>query len=351
MSITKLPGLNGLRALSILLVVCCHLGIEYHTVDYLSKIKIIDPFIGLLQDGYLGVNIFFVISGFLITTILVAEEQQTGTISLKNFYARRFLRIFPAYYFLLLVYFIFQLLGWIHLSGYSWLTSFTYTKYLNWKLDWYTAHTWSLSVEEQFYLLWPFIFLLKDKPRKVITISLIVMAPAIRWYIHYHPVWWISELSFFTRIDAICTGCFIALYKDSILSLNTRYWKLLFYSAVVCLFFLRYLPVLTDGTQLDFIWISFGTTYGTIANILIGWIIVYTAYGPQGLWFRVLNNHVLNYLGVLSYSIYLWQEIFTINRDHWFGRLPLNLVCIFIAAILSYYCIERPFLKLKSKFQ
>ncbi len=107
-----IPSLNGLRGLSILFVLIAHIQImSFHLPDG--------------PGGQIGVNIFFVISGFLITYLLLKEEAATGTISLKNFFIRRSLRIFPAFYFLLLVYGVLQLFSVLHISAGSWLSSIT----------------------------------------------------------------------------------------------------------------------------------------------------------------------------------------------------------------------------------
>jgi len=143
----KFPSINGLQALSITFVILSHLDLQYGLLTYFKEVSWINPFVSLLSDGNFGVNVFFVISGFLITSLLLNEEETSGKVSLKNFYIRRTLRIFPAYFFLLLVYFILQLVCYISISKASWLTALTYTKYFNWQLDWYTAHAWSLSVE------------------------------------------------------------------------------------------------------------------------------------------------------------------------------------------------------------
>jgi peptidoglycan/LPS O-acetylase OafA/YrhL len=101
----KYPSLNGLRAISIILVLFHHLGINNNIFQRFSEVDWLDNVLILLQDGHLGVNIFFVISGFLITSIMMNEEKNTNTISLKNFYLKRAFRILPAFYFLLIVYF------------------------------------------------------------------------------------------------------------------------------------------------------------------------------------------------------------------------------------------------------
>jgi peptidoglycan/LPS O-acetylase OafA/YrhL len=346
----RYPSLNGLRAVSIILVIFHHLEYSYNIDRNLINIKWLTPFIDLIEDGPLGVNMFFVISGFLITSLLYEEELATAAISLKNFYTRRILRIFPAYYFLLFVYFILQLLGIISISNASWLTALTYTKYLNWPLDWYTGHAWSLSIEEQFYLFWPLIFIAGDKVRKIAAACLIIIVPVIRLYSFFHPAPWINDLTIFTRIDAIAVGCLFALYKEKIILILSNHWNKLFYFSVIILLFLRYLPTVPYKIHLATFYIPLGLTHGTFASILIALIMMYSIFGPHGVWFKILNSKVLNYIGVLSYSIYLWQQIFIMNTTYWFNQYPFNLVLILIAALFSYYLIERPFLKLKSKF-
>ena len=154
------PSIGGLRAISIILVLMSHLNIKHSIFSNFSNFILIRTFTDFLYDGNFGVNVFFVVSGFLITSILLQEEIWTKKVSLKNFYLRRILRIFPAYYFLLFVYFFLSQSNLIRISNNSWLTSLTFTKYLNWNSDWFTSHLWSLSVEEHFYLLFPLLFIL-----------------------------------------------------------------------------------------------------------------------------------------------------------------------------------------------
>src|SRR5882757_1651062 len=195
---TYIPSLNGLRALSILSVLLVHVNIQnFHNNFWFP----------LLLDRELGVNIFFVLSGFLITTLLLQEEREERGISLKNFYLRRTFRIFPVYYILLLVYFILQLSGVLHFITPSWITSLTYTKYFNWNNDWETAHLWSLSVEEHFYLIWPFIFKYFRKYRNAFAWLIILSVPVIRIIYVKYPIDLINRLTIFQKGDALMWGC------------------------------------------------------------------------------------------------------------------------------------------------
>ena len=145
----KLASLDGLRAVSIVLVVMEHL----HRTNGFPQGGF-DNFAG--DYGRLGVTIFFVISGFLITTLLLREEDKAGRVSLWRFYARRALRIIPAFLMFMFAIVAAERLGWVQLNPGDLTASFTYT--VNYKPDrsWDIGHLWSLSVEEQFYLLWPF---------------------------------------------------------------------------------------------------------------------------------------------------------------------------------------------------
>jgi peptidoglycan/LPS O-acetylase OafA/YrhL len=350
MRLERYPSLNGLRAISIILVILHHLSIQNDIFKNLSEVNSLQPLIYFLQDGHLGVNVFFVISGFLITSLLLQEEISTGTISLKNFYIRRSLRIFPAYFFLLFVYFLLQISGYIKITNSSWFTAITYTKYFNWDLDWQTAHFWSLSVEEHFYIFWPFVFIAGKKIRKNVVVVLILIVPLIRWCLNFYPIGHMGELTIFRRIDAIAVGCFVALYKEEILKRISLHWTKIFYFSVVALFFLRYFQIFADKIYLGFIVVPLGLTHGTIANILIALIMLYSVFGPHKIWYKVLNLKIVNYIGVLSYSIYLWQQLFIYRTTNFENGFPQNLLFILLAAMCSYYIIERPFLKLKSKF-
>jgi len=349
----KYPGINGLRAISISFVICYHLALQTAAFNNLIKIEWLRPVLYFIMDGQLGVNVFFVVSGFLITSLLMREEARTQAVSLKDFYIRRALRIFPAYYFLLLVYVVLQLFNLVQISPSSWLTAITFTKYFNWHQDWYTAHAWSLSIEEHFYFFWPLIFTTGIRPRKSVAITLILVVPLIRLLLYYHPVEWMNENTIFMRVDAIAVGCVFALYKDVVKQRLGAWLGLLFYVSVSGLFLMGFLPGLVDKLHSGFLSlmiIALGLTHGTVGDFLVGFIIMYAIYGPPGLWNRLLNLRVLDYIGVLSYSIYLWQQLFLSGGTAWFTQFPQNLFLIAVTAMFSYHFIEKPFLRLKSRF-
>jgi peptidoglycan/LPS O-acetylase OafA/YrhL len=260
------------------------------------------------------------------------------------------LRIFPAYFFLLLIYFILQLLGYLDIPKAAWLTALTYTKYLNPRAEFYTGHAWSLSIEENFYLFWPLILMQGEKTRKDAAAYLILITPFIRLYFQFYPADWINNLSIFTRIDSIAIGCYLALHRKELLARLQKHWNTFFYGALLVLFILPWLEFMALGSYLSLFFVAFGGISGTIASGAIAVILFYSVYGPQGVWYKVLNTKAFNYIGVLSYSLYLWQQLFVAKRTWWVTHFPQNVFCIFFAAMFSYYIIERPFLLLKSKF-
>ena len=348
----KLPSLNGLRAISIILVLLSHLNIQQNQPwRLLPHYKLMAPFFLFISDGSLGVNIFFVISGFLITTLLLNEEKK-NELSFSKFFIRRALRIFPAYYFLLLFYFILELYGKVSISNFSWITSLTYTKYFNYNSDFVTAHAWSLSVEENFYLIWPLIFIQTDLFRKRAMFVLFALTPFFRIYFYMHPNIVMGDLNLFTRMDSIAIGCICALYKDQVLQILNKNLKAWFFGSIICLVMLGIISAVVNKTAYFYCIIPLGQNLrsGTIGNICIAIILMYSIYGDKGNWFKLLNSRILIYLGTISYSIYLWQQYFFNKTDYWFNQFPQNIGLIFVAAILSYNFIEKPFLNLKKRF-
>lgn len=344
----KLPSLNGLRAISIIIVIISHFEYKH----YFAFHNIFSPnSLALLSDGQFGVNVFFVISGFIITSLLLAEEKK-HPVNLKNFYIRRSLRIFPAYFFLLFVYYLLELSGIIEIPRTSWITSLTYTKDFFIGEDWYTGHFWSLSMEEHFYLFWPFLFLYKRtrsiSPWVLIAIPVIFRFPVSYFYPNRLSI---HDLNIVMRIDSIAIGCLFAIHKDRILSRIQSRWNTIVFVSVIVLMSLAYIQHnLPNNHFVVTIHNVLGTPHGVIANFAIAFIMFYSVFGPKNWWYSFLNTKAMNFIGVLSYSLYLWQELFIYDTQLFINKLPFNLIFLFGAALFSYYLVEKPFLKLKSKY-
>jgi peptidoglycan/LPS O-acetylase OafA/YrhL len=293
-----------------------------------------------------GVRVFFVISGFLITTLLLAEWQRTGSISIRAFYVRRACRILPAFYFFLLVVLGLDAASFIRLNELDGIAAATYTMNYHQDRSWWLGHLWSLAVEEQFYLLWPLAFLMATPARAVWVAAAAVLAgPFVRvgaWVLLPSSRDAIGE-AFPTVCDSIAIGCLLACVRERLgemkgylALLQSRWFLLLPPSALVCAIVVRGHVALNLGVAQSFI------------NVVIALSIDRWVRYPAGAVGRLLNSRPLVYVGVLSYSLYLWQQLFlNRNSSSLIHSFPLNLVFAGAAACASYYLIERPFLRLR----
>ena len=175
---SRIPSLDGLRAISIRMVLAAHVA---GSIPALENRPLL---IYTIFNGNRGVSVFFVISGFLITSLLLKEEPLTGKISIRDFYIRRVFRILPPFWAFLVVVGVLWKSGTIETSWANLGIAFTFLRdYISG--DWWTGHSWSLSVEEQFYLLWPAVLVFIGRRRSLsIASGLIVVAPAIRVLSH-----------------------------------------------------------------------------------------------------------------------------------------------------------------------
>ena len=336
----RIPSLDGLRAASILLVLFSH---ELGTRGFLA-VHTVGPLIGL---GNLGVRVFFVISGFLITTLLLEEKREFGSIHLGRFYVRRTMRIFPAFYVFVLALIALDALGWIALNPGDKLHALTYTSNYAADRSWYIGHTWSLAVEEQFYLLWPAILLLTGRRGFAIALGFIVLAPVIRL-----AIWQINPTEasgvgyrFETIADSLAIGCLLADAAERLAA--WRPYRALLESP---LFVLVPLTVLAASCLGDHPRINIFVGY-SVMNVgfalCVHWSLLYST-GRIG---RVLNHRAVVFVGVLSYSIYLWQQLFLNRYNPSLPGFPLNLIPVAGAALLSYYLIERPALRSRPRVE
>lgn len=336
----RIPSLDGLRAISISLVLIGHLsGTRYFPLP-----KSGGDFFSLAE---VGVIVFFVISGYLITTLLLQEMAATGHIHLLRFYFRRTLRIFPPYYTLLFVLIVLRLSGVIALSQADIFPALTYTSNYFTRASWYVGHTWSLAVEEQFYLLWPATLLWLGQRRAVVcAAALLVLCPVLRTLAIFH-IWHSPESTAFEIVaDSLACGCLLALLREW---LHTQRW----YAGLLNARGFFILPLLIVGMSAlhcsTKIYHSIGLSFINIGTALcVDWCITWPA-GTVGRW---LNARGLVFIGGLSYSLYLWQQVF-LNRTAttMITAFPLNLLLTLAAALVSYYLIETPALRLRQRLE
>ena len=341
----RIPSLDGLRAISVCLVVVSHL--LWHP-DFIAVRPIYAAWFSPL--GHLGVRVFFVISGFLITGLLLRELDSTKHINLGKFYLRRTLRIFPPYYFFVLIIIIVQVVGWIKLAPDDVLHALTYTVNYHTVNSWYIGHAWSLSVEEQFYLLWPAVLLFVGKSRGIwIAFSVIALCPLIRlsiWYLFpsllRYEIIYRSE----TVADSIAVGCVLAGAQEW-LKRQRPYHKILdsrlFILVPIVIYYISLLPISSRLNLL--LWI-------TVQNVGIAACIAWSVKNCSGKVGGVLNSKPMVFLGVMSYSIYLWQQPFLNPKSSAIiCRFPLNLILLGAASLASYYFIERPSLRIRQRLE
>jgi len=351
----RVEELTGLRAVAVMMVV---LGHAQRTLAG-GYTGLLTP-LRLFSDGRLGVLVFFVLSGFLITTILQAELKSTGTIRLAPFYAKRALRIWPAFYTYIAVIVVLTSAGWIDVDrrqvAYAALHIWNYSELLGMSADnalhpdgaWYLGHFWTLALEEQFYWLWPpLLFYLWRRNSQHVLVCLIFLVPLIRVSTYFAAPHLRGQLSMMlqTGIDPILIGCFVALNQDR---LNTwvRSWRggTLFLTGII-LVLLFVMPV-TESRLGGFWRATYGTTFEAA---LVGIVIVGLRFQRDFWCARLLRTRPLVFVGTISFSLYLWQQLFSNVNLPITHAFPLGILEAFAAATFSCFFIEAPFLRLKDR--
>jgi len=358
------PNLNGLRFIAAFLVIIHHIE-QFKSIckieNYWGKI----PFINII--GKLGVVLFFVLSGFLITYLLLAEEHSFKKISIKKFYMRRVIRIWPLYFLIILLAFlILPNMQVFNLPGYG--KDVIYSN-LMWKLILYVlffpnlvlslfgvvpyaSHTWSIGTEEQFYLVWPLVLKYIKRYRMLLMIVIIMSYLVIKFFllssygdnIPYSYV--IKAFWYSFPIDCMAIGGMFSI----LLFQKSKYLKYiirndLFYISI-CLVSL----LIIMGVYVPYIHYEF-------YSILFGIIIINFAVNDQ---IKIsLENKTLNYLGNISYGLYMYHPIVIVlvlyiglsfNIQTNWVIYPLSLIFTIVIAALSYKYFESFFLKFKARF-
>jgi len=340
----KIKGLDGLRGISVLMVILSHAMV-------FDRLGWNNPVFRKLVAADNGVAIFFVLSGFLITLLLLREKDQSGSISFLNFYARRTLRIFPLYLLVLTLVVLLDALSVTSVRGCTLLYAYTYLFNFVPHACYYNAfgHLWSLAVEEHFYLLWPFIFVLGR--RVAIPLLVVFVVAAHFWgagvWSAYAPKYFVDRWTF-PAAAPIAYGC-LAAYVASYLAASPRF------SSWPRHAWLSGLPLLVGAVL-----IAGAVGGGPRACFFLGVaLIVLYAYFNQASWLvRVLQFRPLAYIGLISYGLYIWQGILTGNGPHRMPASPdfpppmdLGLLLTAIAAPLSYAFFEKPIMRLKRRFR
>jgi len=347
---TYSPQLDGLRGFAVLCVMAFHASKSY------------------LRGGFLGVDIFFVLSGFLISSLLVSEFDRHGFVNLKNFYMRRVLRLAPALIAMLTVFCLVSLIFLSRVQAHSNLIDAAISLFYlsNWSRafsihpPYFLGHTWTLSTEEQFYIVWPLLLvtmLRKTSTRKMVvlfTLGIALLSWALRAYFHIKGV---SAFRLYngldTRADSLMVGCaFGVAYashffeREPMKEVLSRFLPIATVLAVLCI--LALLVVADWQAPHMYLYTFF------LVEILTAILIINILTSKHGILAKVLEIRPLVWLGSISYSLYLWHfPIFKVMIDRQLS--PLVIIAAggsisLLVASLSYYALEKPILKLKKRY-
>jgi peptidoglycan/LPS O-acetylase OafA/YrhL len=337
---TYLPTLDGWRAVAVIGVILFHGRSGFFAEGSLLY--------RACAHGILGVDVFFAISGFLICGLLLREYEADGDISLRRFYIRRCFRILPPYYAALAVFSVVSLLGIIPLNHADLPSCLLfYRNYMPLGTGepggFYTAHFWTLAMEEHFYLLWPML-LLVVKPHRAGKAAFLLAMLVFCWRVvegHFQLLAdWLPQANLLTRtdtrMDGLLWGCLAAIYFPRIQRLvgRVRFSQLwLVPLALLVVTQIMHVPALT-------LWRA----------ILFPVLLVSTVTQPASWLGRALEWQPIRWIGTLAFSLYLWQELFlpeiaSVMAPGAFRELqrpPWNLLALLVAAALSRYLIEIP---------
>jgi peptidoglycan/LPS O-acetylase OafA/YrhL len=333
----RIAVLDGWRGISILFVIGGHLIDQRYRTDSSS---LIESF--MFHLAIWGVDIFFVISGYIITKLALREYDRVGSFSAKNFYLRRIFRIIPPF---------FLYLGTIALaSEYSMIVqpysgivaaaAFVCNLPLT-DCSGFVGHTWSLAYEEQFYIAFPALFALTcfcSRQAFAILLVCLISLPFLRYFLHLEGAWRVAA-ALTAKFSFICIGTVLAINEDKVRQLsnhsNANYISGAVFSLLIALLLLNAMPVATSIVHVM-------SSLNDVALPLgIAWLVGITVH-QSNLFTRVLTTRPLLLIGTISYSLYLWQQLFTAHSSDYLVQSSLfSAPLMFVAATLSYFFVER----------
>jgi peptidoglycan/LPS O-acetylase OafA/YrhL len=318
--VRRIPSLDGLRAISISLVLAGHLSKAGSTPQFLAS------YAGT------GVQIFFTVSGYLITAILLEEHSQTSTINLRQFYIRRAYRILPAAAVFMLFAFVTY---WRQMRWYDIGAALLYVVNFDAARPWMIGHLWSLGVEEQFYLLWPSALRKWYRHRVAILVGVCVFAPIYSAVCYHFKVRGGGYGTFPAVADNLAIGCLLAIFGSRIP--RVRPW-----AAFAMLLAVLLIPKYPANTVMRTLFMLF--ILWPILHCAIAGLVLHVIQSP----YRILNLAPVVWLGRISYSLYLWQQPFFFNPSR---QAAYKLLLGIALACLSYYLVEQPMLRFRDRQQ
>jgi peptidoglycan/LPS O-acetylase OafA/YrhL len=344
---TRIAGFDGIRGLAVLTVVLTHL----HVFVGMDKLGLLPSGVHPMVNGNTGVQMFFVLSGFLITHLLIKEFDQNKRISIRQFYIRRALRILPVYFLCMAFLLIVSAFWETGIGNTSFLMALTYTYNFIPRSEYSTllGHTWSLAVEEHFYLVWPLIFatLFHTSARRLtcLLVGGVALTHVARIVLVAQPdlsgAYFIPHWTVVAGGD-IGTGCLAAL----LLGRGRPYWRdLLGHRGALCLGVLLYSSSLIPELP-----------HAQLRPLGIGLLVAWIYLNRSSALTRALEFRPLAYLGTISYGVYMYQGILLATGPHrnpgsdWPPDPLVGLILLCIIAPLSFHYLERPLLRIKARF-
>ncbi len=350
----RLSGLDGLRAVSIVLVILRHI---YTLPDFPHHYGWLDAV--AFQGGF-GVDIFFVISGFLITWLLLGEESKNGKIALRQFYIRRAFRILPPAFTYLLFVVVLMCIG---ISLARWKDIFSAAFFCRNLVGMDvagrpddTGHYWSLAIEEQFYLIWPFMLVMLPRRWRIpVVIGLILAAPVwLNMNFRMYPAVYdkagnIVKTGFnLNRADlrygGLMMGCLLALLRKGPRTLGWLRHPVLQHQLTFAMCIALLVILMSPLAKVHHL----EALYPMFSVACIAMAINYLVEGRPGIPNWLFNTLPMVWIGQLSFSWYLWQQIFCLGDSGLRQSLPMSIVFSLLMAALSFYIIEQPALRLRS---
>jgi peptidoglycan/LPS O-acetylase OafA/YrhL len=344
--VTRINTLDGLRGLAIALVLAGHVAANLQPLSAPVRRWLV-----VFSNPGAGVRLFFVLSGYLITGLLLRELRQTGTIGLAHFYGRRALRIFPAFYFFLIALAWWTQGGapaitpthWLSAGAFAWNYAFFWVPTAG---VWDLGHFWTLALEQQFYLVWP-LALLGLGPRRGLWLAaaVVVWCPLARlasYWLFPAQRGYLGAMAH-TGLDSIMAGCAAALvFENTAVRARWAAWSARAALAAAVWLFALSPPA---GELLRGFPLAAGYTLDALAAALL---VVWARDAGATRLGALLGRGPLPALGLVSYSLYLWQQVFlSPHRDLAAGRWLTPLTLAIGCATASYFLVERPFLRWK----
>lgn len=351
----KIKGFDGIRGLAVISVVLTHLN----AWEYLEHHGLKSSFVPMI-NGSTGVQWFFVLSGFLITTLLISEHRATGRVSIRNFIMRRTLRIFPLYILFLFLATVLHVIGnkvtswdsllYAYLYIYNFVPGDIYTSFI--------GHTWSLAVEEHFYIIWPSLFLLMfahNRSRMILLLCSYIPASLLLHYALINSLfnanYFVGRWTFVAGYN-IAAGCLAAMlvHNESSASWARPLFRNHFLMIAGILLYANAFYLHTGSWFVD----AIVGQYVRLAGIVL--MILWLFLNQESFLAKLLEFPMLRYIGIISYGIYMYQGLFLATgpqRDpsqDWPPDQSIGFVLLVIAAPLSYHYFEKPFLLLKHRF-